>query len=61
MDVTNFEDQITENHGFVTTYYINYYQIFSPNQSGNLLKLNRSDTFRKVIYFYSLTDILKTT
>ncbi len=26
-----------------------------PNQSGNLLKLNRSDTFRLVIYFYSLT------
>ena len=25
------------------------------NQNGNLLKLNRSDTFRLVIYFYSLT------
>lgn len=25
------------------------------NQDGNLLKLNRSDTFRLVIYFYSLT------
>ncbi len=26
-----------------------------PNQDGNLLKLNRSDTFRLVIYFYSMT------
>ena len=26
-----------------------------PNQYGNYLKLNRSDTFRLVIYFYSLT------
>ncbi len=26
-----------------------------PNQEGNLLKLNRSDTFRLVIYFYSMT------
>ena len=26
-----------------------------PNQEGNLLQLNREDTFRKVIYFYSLT------
>ena len=26
-----------------------------PNQDGNLLKLNRSDTFRLVIYFFSLT------
>ena len=26
-----------------------------PNQNGNLLKLNRKDTFRIVIYFYSLT------
>ena len=26
-----------------------------PNQDGNLLKLNRTDTFRLVIYFYSLT------
>ena len=25
-----------------------------PNQNGNLLKLNRLDTFRLVIYFYSL-------
>ncbi len=26
-----------------------------PNQTGNLLKLNRKDTFRLVIYFYSMT------
>ena len=26
-----------------------------PSQSGNLLKLNRTDTFRLVIYFYSMT------
>ena len=26
-----------------------------PNQDGNLLKLNRYDTFRIVIYFYSMT------
>ena len=26
-----------------------------PNQDGNFLKLNRSDTFRLVIYFFSLT------
>ena len=26
-----------------------------PNQQGNLLRLKRSDTFRLVIYFYSLT------
>ena len=26
-----------------------------PNQTGNLLKINRIDTFRKVIYFYSMT------
>ena len=26
-----------------------------PNQDGNYLKLNRTDTFRLVIYFYSLT------
>ena len=26
-----------------------------PNQDGHYLKLNRSDTFRLVIYFYSLT------
>ena len=26
-----------------------------PNQEGNLLKLNRTDTFRLVIYFYSMT------
>ncbi len=26
-----------------------------PNQNGNILKLNRTDTFRLVIYFYSLT------
>ena len=26
-----------------------------PNQDGNYLKLNRSDTFRLVVYFYSLT------
>ena len=25
------------------------------NQDGNMLKLNRTDTFRLVIYFYSLT------
>ena len=25
-----------------------------PNQQGNLLRLKRSDTFRLVIYFYSL-------
>ena len=30
-------------------------QISLPNQDGNLLKLNRHDTFRLVIYFYSLT------
>ncbi len=29
--------------------------ILLPNQSGNLLKLNREETFRLVIYFYSLT------
>ena len=29
--------------------------IFLSNQDGNLLKLNRFDTFRLVIYFYSLT------
>ena len=26
-----------------------------PNQDGNLLKLNRTDTFRLVIYFYPMT------
>mgnify|MGYP001259634754 FL=1 len=26
-----------------------------PNQTGNLLKLNRDDTFRLVFYFYSMT------
>ena len=26
-----------------------------PNQWGNLLQLNRNDTFRLVIYFYSMT------
>ena len=26
-----------------------------PNQDGNLLKIKRSDTFRLVIYFYSMT------
>ena len=30
-------------------------KISLSNQNGNLLKLNRSDTFRLVIYFYSLT------
>ncbi len=30
-------------------------QISLTNQDGNLLKLNRTDTFRLVIYFYSLT------
>ena len=30
-------------------------KISLPNQQGNLLQLNRSDTFRLVIYFYSLT------
>lgn len=30
-------------------------EISLQNQDGNLLKLNRSDTFRLVIYFYSLT------
>ena len=30
-------------------------EISLPNQNGNLLKLNRDDTFRLVIYFYSLT------
>ncbi len=30
-------------------------KISLPNQEGNLLRLNRSDTFRLVIYFYSLT------
>ena len=30
-------------------------KISLPNQHGNLLQLNRSDTFRLVIYFYSLT------
>ena len=29
--------------------------IILPNQDGNLLKLNRTDTFRLVVYFYSLT------
>ncbi len=31
-----------------------------PNQDGNLLKLKRSETFRLVIYFYSLTGNPKT-
>ncbi len=30
-------------------------EISLPNQDGNLLKLNRKETFRMVIYFYSLT------
>ncbi len=30
-------------------------EISLSNQDGNLLKLNRSDTFRLVIYFFSLT------
>ncbi len=30
-------------------------KILLPNQNGNLLNLNRTDTFRLVIYFFSLT------
>ena len=29
--------------------------IFLPNQNGNMLKLNRSDTFRLIIYCYPMT------
>ena len=34
---------------------MNLPSISLPNQYGNILKLNRKDTFRLVIYFYSLT------
>ena len=34
---------------------INLPSISLPNQDGNLLKLNRDDTFRMIIYFYSMT------
>ena len=64
MDVTKSlkDQQITENH-------ISYDHLLNkllpdislPNQAGNLLTLARSDTFRQVIYFYSLRDILKKT
>ena len=58
MDVTKSlkDQQITENHGSCDHLLHKLLPDISlPNQSGNLLKLNRSDTFRKVIYFYSLT------
>ena len=58
MDDTKFiKDQlISENH-YTCKYLENtkFPSLSLPNQNGNLLKLNRSDTFRLVLYFYSLT------
>tara|TARA_B100000676_G_scaffold263692_1_gene275578 strand:+ start:213 stop:767 length:555 start_codon:yes stop_codon:yes gene_type:complete len=58
MDVTKSlkDQQIPENHGSYDHLLDKLLPNISlPNQAGNLLKLNRSDTFRKIIYFYSLT------
>ena len=33
----------------------NFPNISLPNQDGNLLNLNRPDTFRMVLYFYPMT------
>ena len=58
MDVTKSlkDQQITENHGSCDHLLHKLLPDISlPNQAGNLLKLDRSDTFRQVIYFYSLT------
>ena len=58
MDVTKLmkDQQIPENKDKYN-YLINniFPNISLPNQWGNLLQLNRTDTFRLVIFFYSLT------
>ena len=51
IDISKLDDDGSCNH-LINKKFPN---ISLPNQNGNYLKLNRSDTFRLVIYFYSLT------
>ncbi len=58
MDDTNFmKDQPIDEVKRVIKSLVNkpLPSISLPNQGGNLLKLNRTDTFRLVVYFYSMT------
>ena len=56
-DTKTIKDQIPPINMKINEFLINkpLPSISLPNQEGNLLKLNRTDTFRLVIYFYSLT------
>ncbi len=56
-DIKNLKDQLIPDHDKYNEYLIGKFlpNISLPNQNGSLLKLIRSDTFRIIIYFYSLT------
>ena len=50
------DQQIPENERFANNLVnTSMPSIILPNQDGNFLKLDRNDTFRLVIYFYSMT------
>ena len=52
----NSHRSILENEGVMDTLKNkNFPNISLPNQDGNLLNLNRLDTFRMVLYFYPMT------
>ena len=44
-----------DNNNFEILKNKNFPSISLPNQEGNLLRLNRNDTFRMVMYFFSMT------
>ena len=45
-----------ENDGYMNTLEnTNFPNVSLPNQDGNLLNLNRTDTFRMILYFYPMT------
>ncbi len=56
-DTKSIKDQPIPENNILSKYLLNkpLPSIALPNQWGNLLQLNRSDSFRLVIYFYSLT------
>jgi peroxiredoxin len=52
----NSNTSISEIEGYMNTLKNkNFPNISLPNQDGNLLNLNRLDTFRMVLYFYPMT------
>ena len=56
-DTKSIKDQLIPDNKNLSDHLMNTAlpEISLPNQWGNSLKLNRTDTFRLVLYFYSLT------